>query len=1011
MKNRLILLFLLFSTIAIAQPVNNDCIDAIFIPNVNNWCSANAQYTNVGATVSLPAPPSCFIGNNNDVWFNFTAVASNLNVSIVGNAANFPGGTLNNPEVAIFSGTCGSLTEIACRSDALGTDVVDQFATGLNIGDTYYILVDGRINNTGDFKLCINSFNPVPEPSSDCSTGVVLCDKSSFSVANISGNGFDPNEIDGSPCSSSACGYGEFNSVWYKWTCDQPGTLTFTVTPLNPADDIDFWVYEIPSLNNCGNKTSLRCMTSGENVGSPLPDWVACTGATGLRAGDGDDHENCGCAAGDNNFLAPIQMVSGRSYALVIENFSGVGSTANNGISISFGGTGTFLGPEAEFTTNPPLIQGFPDTVCWNDIVFTDQSTQGVSPLVGWEWDFGADASPGSANTQGPHTVSYSTPGIKTIILTIESQSGCLTTEVTTIYVDPCCGDGGSGAWALGATGVTADVTCPFASDGSITTTISGSHPPIDIVWNNGEVTPNIGGLGPGTYSYTLTDAYDCEAFGDFLIISPGEPIIDIVVTKPTCNGGTDGAVVANVTGPEPPYLFNWDGTGFGTSNTITNLPISVHTLVIQDNTGCEFNFTIDVNELVLELDPSVQVLVDPSCFGSSDGSITIALSNGLAPYEYNFNNGAGWVTSNTLLNLPEGTYSVQARDANGCLGDFSPIILDDPDPLGITTTSMDVSCFGDTDGVITTVVTGGTPAYNYNWSNGASTSDVSNLPPGNYEVTVTDANGCVITAADFIDEPDPVTITGVDAIDNVCFGGSGGGLTVFAIGGNSPYEYSIDGINYQIDSVFTGLPAGTYTVIVRDIFGCEFTETATITEPYQILVDARWDTIIDLGNSVGIQAIINSTDAHTYSWTPSSTLSCDDCFEPEAMPVITTTYTVTVETFLGCIATDTVTVIVNPVRPVYIPNAFTPNLDGINDAFVVYGGPAVGNVRQMDVYDRWGEQVFSASNIPPNEDQFGWDGTFRGSTMNPGVFVYLVEVEFLDGVVEQYSGSITLIQ
>jgi len=1012
MKNHLVLLFLLLSSIAIAQPANDDCLNAIFITNVNNWCSSDGQYSNSNATVSLPSPPSCFIGNNNDVWFSFTAVATNLNVSIVGNSAPFPGGTISSPEVAIFSGTCGSLTEIACRSDALGTNVVDQFATNLTIGDTYYILVDGRGNNTGDFRLCINSFNPVPEPSSDCATGVVLCDKSSFSIGNISGNGFDPNEIDGSPCSSSACGYGEYNSVWYKWTCDQSGGLTFTITPLNPSDDIDFWVYEIPSLNNCGNKIPLRCMTSGENVGSPLPDWVACTGATGLAGGDTDDHENCGCTAGDNNFLAPINMISGRSYALVIENFSGVGNgNANNGISITFGGTGTFLGPEADFDTDPPLTQGFPDTVCWNDIIFTDQSTNGVSPIVGWDWDFGTDASPGSAGTKGPHTVSYSTPGIKTIVLTVESQSGCLTTEVRNIYVDPCCGDGANGPWSLGANGTTTDVTCPFASDGSISTTINGSHAPFEIVWNTGEMTPNITGLGPGTYSYTLTDAYDCESLGDFVIISPVEPVIDIVVTMPTCDGGMDGGITVTVNGPAPPYLYNWDGTGFGTNNTLINLPVSTHTLTIEDNTGCQFDYIIDVKELELELDPNVQVIVHPSCYGSSDGSITIALSNGLPPYEYNWNNGQGWVTTNMLQNLPEGTYSVQARDANGCLGDFSPIILDDPDPLGITTTSMDVSCYGDTDGVINTVVTGGTPNYSYTWSNGATAPDLSNLPPGNYEVTVTDANGCVITAADFIDEPDPVFITGIDVIDNVCFGGTEGGLSVTATGGSRPFEYSVDGVNYQTDSIFTNLPAGTYTVIVRDVFGCEFTETATITEPYQILVDARWDTIIDLGYSVDIQAIINSSDPHTYSWTPSETLSCDDCFEPEAMPVVTTTYYVTVETYLGCIAVDSVTIIVNPVRPVYIPNAFTPNFDGVNDAFVVYGGPAVANVRKMEVYDRWGEHVFSASDIPHSQDQYGWDGRFKGQVMNPGVFVYLVEVEFLDGEIEQYSGSITLIK
>lgn len=1013
MKYYILSICLLICFSAFAQPVNDECTGAIPIPDVNNWCSPVGAYTNVGSTPSLATPANCLINNSHDVWFSFVAVAPNLNVSVVGNASPISGGSLIFPEVAIYSGTCGSLTMLECRSDALGVHVIDQFATGLQIGETYYILVDGRNNFNGTFELCVNSFNPVPEPSSDCITGVILCDKSSFTLTNISGNGVIPNEIDGPTCTTdTGCDYGEYNSVWYKWTCDMSGSLTFELTPLNPSDDLDFWVFELPNgIQNCNNKIPLRCMTSGENQGAPLADWVACTGATGLAAGDPDDHENCGCQPGNNNYVAPINMVSGKSYALVIENFSGVGNLANNGVTVEFGGSGTFLGPEAAFETSPDFTFGTINNICWNTIEFVDATILGVSPLVGWEWNFGADAAPATASGPGPHAVDYLVPGPKSITLTVESQLGCLTTEIASIYVDPCCGDGQGNGWSLGMTATVTDVTCPFADDGAIQGSLSGSHQPFDIVWNNGQTTPAINNLPPDNYEYTITDFYGCTQIGDFDVIGPPEPVIQIDIVMPTCDGGTDGEINVSVTGPAPPYQFNWDNTGFTSNSSITNLPVSVHDLIIRDDVGCEFPFNLDVRELELELDPSVQLITPVSCTGGSDGAVTVVIANGLPPYSYDWNDGNGFVTSNSLNNIPAGSYSVLVRDANGCLGDFSPIILDDPLPLGISTTPIDVSCFGDTDGVVSSMVTGGTPGYTYVWSNNGTTPDVSSLAPGVYEVTVTDANGCVITTSDIVGEPDPVYITDIEVLDNDCFGGTDGGLIVTAEGGSRPFTYSIDGSSFQMDSIFTGLPTGTYNVVVRDIFDCDVEQEATISEPFEILVDARYDTIIDLGYSVGIQAIINTSDAHTYSWTPSESLTCDDCFEPDAMPFVTTTYVVTVETYLGCIATDSVTVTINPVRPVYIPNAFTPNFDGINDNFLVFGSPAVSQVRRLDVYSRWGNHVFHSENVAPNDELLGWDGNFNGRPLNPGVFVYLAEVEFLDGEVKQYSGDVTLIK
>ena len=185
-----------------AQPANDECADAILLTDVNNWCSGFATFNNIGATISPVVSPSCFSAAqpNNDVWFAFVAEASDVNISVVGNTEINQGGTLNNPQFTLYSGSCGGLTEVACASDQFGSGAAQSFAGPLNIGETYYIQVSGDFGNTGTFELCVNNFNLVPEPSGDCNTGVVLCDKSPFTVPSVTGVGLDPTEIANTGC-------------------------------------------------------------------------------------------------------------------------------------------------------------------------------------------------------------------------------------------------------------------------------------------------------------------------------------------------------------------------------------------------------------------------------------------------------------------------------------------------------------------------------------------------------------------------------------------------------------------------------------------------------------------------------------------------------------------------------------------------------------------------------------------------------------------------------------------
>lgn len=410
------------------SPANDNCSSAYSINDVTNYCSSPRQFTNEGATASGVAGPGCFpsfmLEPDNDVWFKFKAVANTVNISVIGAVSGNPKGTLQNPQFALYIGSCGGeLFDIACISDGHGYNIAETFINDLAIGGTYYLRVDGRNGKTGSFQLCINNYNPALSPSSDCATGVVLCDKSSFTVPNITGAGLNRFELPYGICLKE-----ESSSAWYKWTCDKPGTLTFTLTPVNPADDLDFAVFLLPNgVEDCSEKIPYRCMASGENVSASVSQWAKCTGATGLKATSVDLAEDEGCGEWDDNFVAALRMEAGESYALLVNNYHNTG----NGFSIEFGGTGTFKSPTAHFVVNKLKIDQTQELWVRNKSSFE-------GGIKNYEWNFGVDAKPATAKGIGPHKVKYGSTGRKSISLSIETESGCQITKVREVTViDP----------------------------------------------------------------------------------------------------------------------------------------------------------------------------------------------------------------------------------------------------------------------------------------------------------------------------------------------------------------------------------------------------------------------------------------------------------------------------------------------------------------------------------------------------------------------------------------------
>ena len=194
------------------------------------------------------------------------------------------------------------------------------------------------------------------------------------------------------------------------------------------------------------------------------------------------------------------------------------------------------------------------------------------------------------------------------------------------------------------------------------------------------------------------------------------------------------------------------------------------------------------------------------------------------------------------------------------------------------------------------------------------------------------------------------------------------------------------------------------------DANGCTNTVAATVTQPPELIVDAGQDVRIELGYGTSLNAVPNFP-VEGYEWMLPDSLSCIACPNPDANPVNTTTYTVTVVDAEGCTAQDSVTVRVIKNRPIYPPNAFSPNDDGTNDRFTIYAGPGVREIEELKVFNRWGGMVYEAENFPPNDPAFGWDGTFKGERAAIGVYAFFARVEFIDGVVVLVEGDLQLVR
>ncbi len=417
-------------------------------------------------------------------------------------------------------------------------------------------------------------------------------------------------------------------------------------------------------------------------------------------------------------------------------------------------------------------------------------------------------------------------------------------------------------------------------------------------------------------------------------------------------------------------------------------------------------------------------------CNGGSTGTLIFSVDQGEPPLTYVYTNifdtsitGTGQtnlLVDNEIPNIAAGTYQIFISDNFGnqtvVLQDVTEAPVIEIEMIAQDYDGFNVSCFEDingdldSDGIITANVTGGALPYSYLWSNGSTDNNAQNLPAGNHSVIVSDAYGCN-TPASLTLVPPPAINANVVFNDPTCNGFDTGIIDIQEVtGGSAPYSFSLENNSFSNDTLFENLTEGTYQVYIQDDNNCVTFVESSITAP-DIPVIELDDLTIFLGDSIEIIPSLNETSIANILWTNEESLECNDCLDPFARPVNSSSYTLTVTSEDDCTDSESMSIFVTKRRRVYVPNIFSPDNDGINEFFFVNAGPEADLVVSFSVLDRWGNLIFQAENTPINDSSQGWDGKFKGDELNPGSYVWVAEVGFIDGVVEKYSGTISLIR
>ncbi|MES2621344.1 MAG: gliding motility-associated C-terminal domain-containing protein, partial [Bacteroidota bacterium] len=935
-------------TTQITQPAVMSVVETHTAVLCNGANNGSISLTTTGGT-----SPYTYLWNDSVVTEDRTALAAGMySVTIADNNScpTFLTVTISEPPILIVSETH---TDVSCNGISSGS--INIAASG-GTAPLIYTWNDGLFPPVrtgipaGNYSVTVSDNN-----SCSSSVSVIITEPAPLAVAethiNILCNGTNAGSINVTASGGTA-------PLIYTWN---DGLFPPVRTGLAAGN----YSVVISDNNSCSASLNISITEPPALVVTETHVNVACSGGTGsidVTSSGGVAPRtylwNDGITTEDRSSLAPA------GYSVTISDNNACSSSmtivigSNAGISVT------------ETHINVSCFGG-------NNAAITTTVTGGVSPYT-YLWN---DLTPNANRTN-------ITAGLYT--LSVTDSNSCVEVINVTITQPP----------AIVISETHNNVLCNGDNTGSITITATGGTAPLVYTWNDGVFPPVRSNIAVGVYSVTVSDNNSCSSSLSIAITQPAAIVIVETHTNILCNGQNTGAINITVNGGAAPYAFTWND-GPTIQNRI-NLSDGNYSVTVRDSNSCSVSTSVIITE------PAPVALtethVNVNCFGGSDGSIDITVTGGVTPYTFAWTPAAA---TEDRLNITAGTYSVTVSDNNSCSASVGGIVITQPaTAISVSETHVNVSCNSYSDGAITIAATGGTPAYSYVWSDGPVSQNRTNLAAGNYSVTVNDSRSCPASISIIITQPAGMVL-GTSVLNPTCESNSDDGNILLAVsGGASPYQFSWS--NGAASEDLLNIGPGNYSVTVSDANTCSTSAAFTMAYQYNFTVDASPSVTINYGESTTLSyTLTGNAGNYTSVWSPSATLSCPDCVSPDATPNATTTYQIYVINEAGCKAFDNVTVFVEIDHTVFIPNVFTPNGDGNNDVFEIYGKLKSLAFLEVQVFNRWGEKVFESNNL-----NFKWDGTYKEVMQNPGVYIWQVKLGFSDGVQEEIrKGSVTIVR
>lgn len=742
------------------------------------WTASNGGNIVSGATTLMPVVNAAgtytlVVTNNTNgcTASSFTTVTSNANPP----NASATGGTLtcvvNSVTISANSTTPGVTYAWSGPSGFTST----QQNPVVNTAGNYIVTVTNPANNCTNTATAVVNQNTVAPTADATVNGILTCTVNSVQLnlaTNAGGAGF------------SWTGPGGFTSTQQNPGVSVPGIYVGTVT--NPT-------------NGC---TASDSVVVSQNIAAPgasaAPSGqLNCAVSTVQINGSSPAQPVTYSWAGPNNFTStqqnPSVSVPGTYILTVTSGANGCVSTASATVVQNITPPTVSIAQPANLNCNNNTIQ-----------INATASSQGTEFSYLWTTTNGNIVS--GATTLTPIV---SLAGTYNLVIT-NTTNACTATGSTSVSQTP----------PVTATATATAVNCNGGSNGSATVTPGGGAGNFTIAWSTGGTTPTISNLPAGTYTVTVTDAENCSATASATVTQPAVLQANATATAETSNGANDGTATAAPSGGTMPYAYLWSNNGM--TATITGLAPGTYTVTVGDINGCTAVQTVTVNSFNCNIAASITAS-NVSCHGADDGSASVNVTGAAQPVSYLWSNGENTASVDSLS---PGSYSVSILDANGCPATLSTSITE-PAILSANATATAETGANFDDGTASAQPAGGTAPYTYLWSNDSTTATITGLTPGNYTVTVGDANACNVIQTVVVNSFNCTAVASISSVDVSCPESSDGQATVTLQGGTLPYQYTWS--NGDTTATSTNLTTGVYTVSVVDADGCFVSASDTI--------------------------------------------------------------------------------------------------------------------------------------------------------------------------------------